>query len=350
MPRVSCRRVWLRFIFVLVAAGFLFSASAAFLHTCVVNASPSVPLVDEPDLPLAQREIPEAEYENNTVYIGLWLNNIYSYQYLSGSYTLDIYLYFFWVDPNIETIDWYLMNGYPVNPATTVLVSSDLTGDVKYEIYRITGAFSSPPDASDFPFDTIELVVAVELLTHGYNIQLVWLENETGIDPGFENSRWVTTDIELSVATHSYPLDVELPRAEMVVTQQRQRAATSIQSFITPIIFSIVSGFSFLFNLKDAGSVGLRLGLNTSMLVTTLLFNFSISATIPPASSLTIYSLFMLSTLVFMVMNLIVTIVGFVLWFFYKNEALTRRANRWGFILSLLVPVIFFVIFYLFRI
>ncbi len=207
------------------------------------------------------------------------------------------------------TVDWYLINGYPVNPATTVLVSSNLTGEVKYEIYRITAACSTTPDAKDFPFDSIKLTIAIELLTRGYNMELVWLENETGLDIGFVNAGWVTTDLDLTTSIHNYPLNAALPRAEMTITQERQLIMSNIQGLIPPTIFAIVSAFSFLFALRDASSVGLRLGLNTSMLVTTLLFNFTVGSAIPPSSSITLYR-FYRSILLFIVLNLIVTVQG----------------------------------------
>ncbi len=342
---------WSRSICILMAFGLLFFVSSAFIQTNFIRGQSSNLVSTENGYPLPQTQTLDADYyENNTVYIGLWLNNIYSYQYLAGEYTLDMYLYFFWVDPNIATIDWYLMNGYPVNPATTILVSSNLTSEVKNEIYRVTAVCNTAPDAKDFPFDSIQLQVAIELLIHGYPTQLVWLENETGIDSGFVNARWVTTGINLTVSEHDYPLDVVLPRAEMVVTQERERPSAGIQSLITPAIFGIVSAFSFLFSLKDTGAVGLRLGLNTSMLVTTLLFNFAVSSIIPPASTIVLYSLFMLSILLFMVMNLIVTITGFVFWFYFKDEKRTKKVNRWGFLFSLLVPAVFFALLYIFRV
>jgi hypothetical protein len=296
-----------------------------------------------------QPQVTNVTFENDTVYLGVWLNNIYSYDYRTGAYTIDMYLYFFWVNPNLTTADWYLMNGYPVNPATTGLVSSNLTSEVKYEIYRITAACSVTPNANDYPFDKIKLVVAIELLTQGYNMQLSWLDNQTGIDPGFVNAGWRTTDLNLTTSIHVYPLDAELPRAELVVTQERQRMVTSIQTLIVPLIFAVVSAFSFLFPLKDASSVGLRLGLNTSMLVTTLLFNFAASALIPPSSTVTIYALVVTSILIFMVMNLLVTIVGFVHWFYYKNEPRTKITNRWGLIFSVTVPIVFFIVLYFLR-
>ncbi|MCW3998868.1 MAG: hypothetical protein NWE93_01355 [Candidatus Bathyarchaeota archaeon] len=294
-------------------------------------------------------EAPSGTLENNQVFVGVWLNNIYTYEYRSGTYTLDMFLYFFWIDPNITTIDWYLLNGYPVNPATTVLVSSDRTSQVKYEIYRITAVCNTPPDAKDFPLDSIDIKVIIELITHGYDTELEWLVNQTGLDSSFKNSGWVTTNVNLTTSSHVYPLGVELPRAEMTITQHRQLILSSIQSMIPPAIFAIVSAFSFLFSLKDPASVGLRLGLNTSMLVTTLLYNFTVSASVPPSSTISIYGLFLLSILVFITLNLMVTIAGFVQYFHYKKEKQTRAVNRWGFLLSIIIPLLFFLLLYIFR-
>jgi hypothetical protein len=113
------------------------------------------------------------------------------------------------------------------------------------------------------------------MFTHGNNVTLSWFSDQTGIDPQFNNPGWKTDSYVLTTSIHSYPVGVQVPRAEMVIIQQRQRASTSIAPFIPPTIFAVVCAVSFLFGLKEPGSVALRIGLNTSMLVTTLLFSFS---------------------------------------------------------------------------
>lgn len=333
---------------------FLAFILALIVTTVVISAcagSSNKETITEPSAPepYTMAQTTNETYENNKVYMGIWLNNIYSFEYTKGTYTLDIFLYFFWIDPNIKEIDWYLMNGYPVNPATIEILNNDTSGEVKNQIFRITAVCSTTPDASSFPFDPIQMEVVIELITRGYHAEIVWLENQTGVDPSFDNAGWVTSNIELISSNRVYPLGVELPRAEMILTQYRLQIWTGIQALIPPVIFALVSAFSFLFSLRDAAAVGLRLGLETSMLVTTLLFNFTVNSTIPPSSTITLYSLFMLSILIFMVMNLVVTVIGFVQWFYYKNEKQTKRTNRWGFIISLLVLFAFFILLYLLR-
>jgi hypothetical protein len=325
-----------------------------FFGGLLVNPS-SAETSNKPTVELAyvpmQAEPTNFQYENGTVYIGVWLIDIYNFQYQTGDYTFDFYLYFFWIDPNpnITQIDWQLVNGYPVTPTSVVLIDRDLTGIIKHDIYRVTAHCNTPPDASDYPFDTIKLELIIDLLTRGNYNNVTWLENQTGIDPGFKNAGWTTINVGLTTSQHTYPLGVEAPRAEMLLTQERQRPLSSFQTFIPPVIFGIVSTFSFLFSLKEMGSVGLRIGLNTSMLVTTLLFGFTAGTNVPPASTMTLYSLFLLSVLIFMVINVNVTILGIVAWGRYKNESLVKRINRWGFVVALSLPVILFVLVYFVR-
>jgi hypothetical protein len=286
---------------------------------------------------------------NDTVDIGLWLINAFDYQYTTGYCTIDMYLYFFWSSSNLTSIDWQFANGYPITPSSITLIDSKATGDIKYEVYRATARLNSPPDASDFPFDKINLTVSVNVFTHGNSIKLSWLGNQTGLDAKFYNPGWKTERTELSTSLNSYPLGVQVPRADMVVIQQRQREASSFSPFLPPLFFSLVCAISFLFSLKEMGAVGLRIGLNSSMLVTTLLFSFSVSSNIPPASSMVLFAIFLLCVLVFMVCNLVVTIVGVVGWFKYKNERRTSLANVLGLFISLIVPVILFLLLYFVR-
>lgn len=290
-----------------------------------------------------------SEVAGNSVGVGLWLINIFDYQYTLGTYTADMYLYFFWTNPNITTIGWYFSNGYPITPTSVTMIANYTTSDLKYQIYRATARLTSPPDAKDFPFDTINVTVAIDVFTYGNDYTLNWLTNQTGVDPQFHNSGWKTVSLNFYSSMHTYPLGVQAPKAEMVLIQERQRASNSISPFLAPVIFSLVSAVSFLFSLKEMGAVALRIGLNTSMLVTTLLFSFNINNGIPPSSSMVLFSIFLLSVLIFMVCNLIVTIIGVVGWFKYKNERRTKLANQLGFLISIIVPIIVFLSLFFLR-
>jgi hypothetical protein len=323
----------------------LFIIPAALFQTAATNStSPGLQLVESLAPPPTTSESPQDQVD-----IGLWLVNVFDYQYTQGTYTADMYIYFFWTNPNIATIEWFFANGYPITPTSITVVANDTESDVKYEVYRATARLSSTPNAQDFPFDKINLTITVDIFPRGQNIKLRWLTDQSGLDSKFANSGWKTVAVELRSMSHSYPLDVKAPRAEMVVIQQRQQLTTSVNPFITPAIFALVCAVSFLFSLKEMSAVALRIGLNTSMLVTTLLFSFTISNTIPPSSTLVLYSIYLLSVLIFMVSNLIATIIGVVGWIKYKNEKRTQRANQLGFLISVIVPIVIFLLFYFLR-
>jgi|WetSurMetagenome_2_1015567.scaffolds.fasta_scaffold19662_1 hypothetical protein len=298
---------------------------------------------------LIQSQLQGTEFANQTMYLGIWVVHIYSYQYTAGTYTLDMYVYFFWTDPNVSTANWYLTNGYPINSNAKVLVASNNTGNFKYEVYRITATLNTPPDAKNFPFDQITMNISLELINPGYPLNLAWLQNQTGVDSRFVNPIWKTTNIELSVSENSYPIGSGAPEAVMSITQERIKQSSAISSLFPPIMFCIISAISFLFSLKDPPSVGLRLGLNTSMLITTILFLLSISPAIPPSTSVTVFGVFIISVIIFLSLNLIVTISGFALSARFKNEKLALRINRWGFLISIVTPVLLYLILITFR-
>jgi hypothetical protein len=286
---------------------------------------------------------------DNTVNVGVWLINMFGYEYSSGNYIADMYVYFYWTNPNVTTIDWHFANGYPVTPTSVTMVGNMTSGNLKGEVYRATANLNSPPDASDFPFDKINVTIAINLVTHGNNLSLTWMSNETGTDSKFANPGWKTLNLSLENSINDYPLGVIVPKATMVLTQERQRPSQSFAPFLPPVFFAIVSAVSFLFSLKEMAAVGLRIGLNTSMLVTTLLFSFTVSNNIPPSSTTVLYTVFLVSILLFMVSNLIVTIVGVVGWIKYKDEKRTTNANKLGFLISIIVPLVAFTIFFLLR-
>lgn len=293
-----------------------------------------------------QTIIPDVEFPSNKIYVGIWINNIFDFRYNTGDSTLDMYLYFFWTNSNLTTIDWQFVNGYPIHPNSITLISDDNVSDIKYQIYRATAHFSTEPDARDYPFDHINITVIFDVNPHGNDVSLQWISNQTGVDPNFENSDWQTTSVELSSSSYFYPLEITVPRAEMVVTQARNDIMDSLQPFMAPIVFAFVCGCSFFFNLKDKESVATRLGLITSMLVTLLLFDFTQENEIPPSPTVDLFSVFIITVLLFMAINLLVTIFGAYKWVKHGDEKIINRINRWGLLISIIIPIlVFFVVF-----
>jgi len=277
--------------------------------------------------------------ENHTMHIGLYLIQCYSFEYKSGSYTFDFYVRFLWTDPNIKTADWYLMNGYPTYPGAKLLIDENKTGNVKWELYRVRANLNAPIEPTDYPFDRIELPISIELLTHNYNVSLVWFKSATGIGPDFTTVGWSKPVYELTTSFSNYPLRVE-PRADIVVSLDRNFYGAFMKTVFPLLIFCFVSGVCFLFKMKEDSAFGLRIGIGTSMLISAVLFNISEQNDIPPVTRLTFYNSIIAAVVSFLALFLIVTILGYVEWKRSQEEKKVERINRIGFVVSLAVPII----------
>ncbi len=321
----------------LLAGGFLSLATQKHVE---VAAQTVPPVTNQPA---------NVQYQNHAVYIGLWLINIYSFDYRSGSYTFDFYVYFAWVDPNISTADWYLMNGYPAYPGAKLLVSSNYTSPLKYELYRVRADLNTPLEAKNYPFDKIKLAISIELLSLNYSTSLVWLPSDTGIGTDFQNVGWTKPTFELATSTTSYPENIQLPRADMFIDEARNTYGATVETIVPPLIFCVVSAISFLFQMHENSAFSLRVGITTSMLITAVLFNIAQQNNLPPLTSLTFYDVFIDSVISFLAISLIVNILGYVEWMRNGDKKRVNELNKWGFVASVGIPVILFVALFLLK-
>jgi hypothetical protein len=290
---------------------------------------------------------PELVPANHVVYMSIWIIDLYGYDYKEGDYTFDFWAIFSWSDKNITTVDWYLMNGYPVTPASKELVSTIEQNNITSEVWRVRAVFDVDIIPEEYPFDTVKLPILIEVLNHGYSTYLQWLESESGISPDFLEVGWTLNGLEYSVTNNSYPYGITLSNAEMDVVLTRDTYAALYQTIIPPIIFCIVSAFSFAFKIEDDTGFSIRIGLNTSMLITAVLFNLAETDKIPPITQFTLYSIFEISVLVFISMNLITTIVGYMGWKYKNDSRFVKTINRLGLLASFLVPILVIGIIYL---
>jgi hypothetical protein len=284
------------------------------------------------------------------VYIGLYLIDVYDFEYKTGSYTFDFIVYFAWVDPEITTANWYLMNGYPVDPSYRTLIRDNKTGVLNTEVYRVRAFLNSNPDPTNYPFDTIQTPISIELLPVKNNgMSLVWLSDGTGISPGFEIQGWGRPSFELQTSFTEYPYGNSAPRADMIIQQDRNLYGALTKTILPPLLFCLVAVSCFLFKMYDESAFALRIGIATSMLITAILFNISEQNDLPPVSSVTVYGALTLAVTVFLSIVTVVTVLGYVDWMRRQDKKHVDRINEIGFAVSIAVPVLIFVVLYLIR-
>lgn len=299
-------------------------------------------------LGFGQATPPDIEPEAGRIYIAVWIIDIYAFDFETGSYTFDMIFSFFWTDPNIDTIKWNLMNGAPNYSGAFYLVANGTETDgTNWEFHRATADLNTNFDADDYPFDVIELPIYIEILGQGIPISLSWIENEVGIDPGYQLQGWSDPYFELQILKQNYPYNIEVERAEMIVIHERL-AVSSRSTMIPPLVFAIVSAFSFLLRMDVEGGIGMRIGLNTSMLISAVLYNISEDDNLPPSSGWTLWHIFMTSIIVFIALNTVVSVLGYLEFTKKKRVDRLRLLNRIGFLVSLVVPIVIFIVSYYF--
>jgi large-conductance mechanosensitive channel len=235
------------------------------------------------------------------------------------------------------------MNGYPTYPGAKMLVASNNSSEVKYEAYRVRANLNTPIEGRSYPFDTIKLDIAIELLTIGYKLSLVWLPADTGISSGFENVGWTKPTFELTNSTSQYPLGIVSPRVDMYVDEERNTYGAIVETIVPPLIFCIVSAVTFLFQMHENSAFSLRVGITTSMLITAVLFNIAQQNNLPPLTALTFYDVFIDSVISFLAISLVVNILGYVEWMRSQDKKRINELNKWGFVASIAIPLVLFI-------
>ena len=300
---------------------------------------------EEPTLPFPI-QVPNLQYQNQKVYTALWLIDIYSFDYKTGSYTFDFYTRFFWVDPNIKSIEWYIQNGYPAYPGAKQLVAFSYNDTVKWELYRTRATLDVTVETKDYPFDQIRLPISIELLTNASEVSVVWVQNQTGIGSGYDNVGWTTPSFELTTPINHNDLGFDSPSADFIVIQNRLLYTALLETILPPLIFAIVGLSSFLFEMYESNAFSLRIGINTSMLITAVLFNIAEQTNLPPMTKLTFYDVFISSVIAFLAASLVVTVLGYVNWMHHGDKKRVDAINRWGLVVSIAIPLVLFLVWF----
>ena len=80
--------------------------------------------------------------------------------------------------------------------------------------------------------------------------------------------------------------------------------------------------------------------MNTSMIITAVLFNISETGQIPPVTELSFYSLYFVAVICFLSGNLIVTMGEYIIWKRGTSQRHLRKLNLYGALVCLIVPAI----------
>jgi hypothetical protein len=295
-------------------------------------------------VPAAALSLPSSNVTD--VEVGIYVNGISNFDFGNGAYSLDFYLWFVWTDPTIKNMAFEIMNGQPAYNNAFVKIIDDTNGTVKTQWYRLRAILFIPPDLASYPFEAGGLKVQLEDSSHNSSsLRYHWAVATSGYDkssvviPG-----WKIAYLNYSVADHAYTFNENYSQAVFVMQVERNSLPAAIQLIMPPIIFCLVSSLSYFFNEKKDSYIGLRLGLNSSMIISAVLFYYGQQSTLPPMSSFSIFDELIIAVYVFLGLTIAVTVAGVVEADFFKHPSRINHINRYGAIIAIAVSVTVFVL------
>jgi hypothetical protein len=297
-------------------------------------------------IPLHSAAIDMSSSNITDVVVGIYVNGISNFDFGRGEYSLDFYLWFIWTDPTISNMSFEIMNGQPAYANSFQKIVDNTGGEVKEQWFRIRANLFIPPDLRNYPFEAGGLKVQLEdAALNSSRFQYHWASEYSGYDassvvvPG-----WKIMYLNYSVGEHAYSFGENYSQATFVIQVERDSLPAAIQIVMPPVIFCLISSLSFFFRETKESNIGLRLGLNSSMIISAVLFYYGQQSSLPPMSSFSIFDEMMISVYVFLGLTIAVTVLGVVETDFFRHPRRNNFINRYGAITALVSAVSVFVL------
>ncbi|MDH7506724.1 MAG: hypothetical protein QHH15_02910 [Candidatus Thermoplasmatota archaeon] len=281
--------------------------------------------------------------KNSMINVGVYVLSIGNFELNKGTYLLDFYLIFKWENQNLSPTSFEFMNGRPV---TKEKIFEEITNDSSEIWYRIQANLFITPDLTNYPFDSQDIKIVIEDSKFNnsvlmYNI----MDDMVYVDENFQLAGWEVQSYNCNVITHKYPWGENYSQIVFIIKLVRALGPNAVKLLLPPIIFCIVSGLSFFFK---ADKITHRIGLGTSMLISAVMFHLSQTSSLPSLPSLILIDKIMIAVYAFLASSLFATTLIYIDEEYWKDVDYTKYVNRYGAIITIILPFIVFLLLYLF--
>jgi hypothetical protein len=258
---------------------------------------------------------PAAQEGPVRVKVGIYVLSIGKFDVASGTYTVDFYISMTSVDGrDMGDARFEFMNGRATG------APDKLIDKPNEKFYRVQANLMTNVDLRRFPWDKHELPIIIESATRG-KTELIYEidEKQTGLDPSILFIGW---DLDRSrakgeVRDHVYEIYGETySQVVFKLPIARLMFISSLKTFLPIACFLLISFVSLLATIDKLDT---RVGMNTAMLIASVMFHLSISNQIPPAGYLTIADKVMIATYLSIGLNLFLS-VTMMRWMQLKQE------------------------------
>jgi hypothetical protein len=263
------------------------------LLVCAVMAGTSALAADEKE---------EAPKEPVRVKVGAYVLNIGKFDVGTGTYTVDFYLDLTLVSGAKDMGDqkFEFMNGRASS-------MDKLIDKPEEKFYRIQANLATNVDMHRYPWDEHSLPIVLEHVTRPKR-ELIYEvdEKQSGIDPSVTFVGWELKGTTAEVVDHEYKVYGEqYSQYVYKINIARLVFISSLKTFLPVLCFLLISMVSLLITVEKTES---RLGINTAMLIASVMFHLSIANQLPPAGYLTVADKVMIATYATIGLNLFLSV------------------------------------------
>ncbi|ODA68535.1 Proton-gated ion channel precursor [Methyloligella halotolerans] len=257
-----------------------------------------------------------AAAEPEQVQIGAYINDIQQLDFKTNNYTVDLYVWFRWRDPNLRPDQsMEFMNRYASDDNLRQELMDEpqtMPDGSLYAIIRYQGRFSTKFNLEDYPFDTQTMTVVMEDTLLGASKLGYALDGPTPVEmdpvltlPGFQVGK-----PHMRVERHKYPTgfgDLSVGDSEpysrvvLSIPVTRPAVAMTIKTFV-PILLIIVCA-SLVFFVRPVYVEG-RIGLGITALLTLVALQLSATSGLPDVDYLTMLDKVYLLAYLFIILAL----------------------------------------------
>ena len=226
------------------------------------------------------------------VVVGIYVNDLQNVDLARHSYVVDLYIWFRWANRDLDppkTMEF--MNIFPTEERIQTLIfdkHQDQPDGTLYNVVRYQGAFSSKFRLTGYPFDTQQLVVAVEDSELG-DENLVYMadDNPITVNPEITLPGYVLGKPEIKFAPKPYPTffgDLSNPdttaysRVTLTIPITRPWVSGVVKTLL-PIFIAILCAALALY--IHPYHVESRVGLVITALLTLVALEFTAAADLP---------------------------------------------------------------------
>jgi len=238
--------------------------------------------------------------EAEGVRVGVYVLNIGKFDLVTGSYTIDFYISMECDNP-CESGNFEFLNGR----ADYV---DKLIDENSSKFYRIQASLLQNIDLKSYPFDKHSLIIELEDKTKTKE-ELAYIPDtrNSGVDSAVTIVGWALDGWDAEVVDHYYePYDETFSRFIFAINIHRLEIS-AILKILLPVFFIVIVGLLALLIAPD--KVPNRLALNTSTLLSAVLFHINATSSIPPVGYLTFADKFMIITYIALIASLVSTLI-----------------------------------------